>query len=96
MAASSSSAVIAVRGMVRQRRCGCGATLTTDDGDTCKECRPQLSTQAQAIGDLRKQFDDRIAALEREMQGLHVTIKKVEKKLQWQSSKQRRTSEQGS
>jgi hypothetical protein len=82
--------------MARQRRCACGAALTADDGDVCSECRPQLSTQAQAIGDLRKQFDDRIAALEREMQGLHVTIKKVEKKLRWQSSKQRRTCGHGS
>jgi hypothetical protein len=82
--------------MARQRRCACGAALTTDDGDRCSECRPKLSTEAQAIGELRKQFDDRIAALEREMQGLHVTIKKVEKKLRWHSSKQQRTSERGS
>jgi len=73
-------------GMTRQANCVCcEGPLTVEDGDRCVACRPRLSREAEAINTQRRVERDAIVALEREAEHIATLIKRLKRRLRWQS-----------
>jgi hypothetical protein len=70
------------QGQTCHRRCTkCGEALELDDGEHCSACRPKLSAEAKAVGDIRAQARDEVRALELMALQLETAIRRLDHKV---------------
>jgi hypothetical protein len=70
------------QGMTSRRRCcDCGGLLTSDDGERCAACRPQLSVRAEIIGKERQRQQDELRELELATMEIETLVRRLDRKV---------------